>query len=89
MQEIITEKQQTKEKHMQLEVNSSMVNNISYSSSKNELTVEFKEGSRYLYKQVPAHLVLRLVDQDNTSVGKFLHAEILHNEDKYPFTRLS
>lgn len=84
-----TEQEKGKVIKMQLSVESSMVNNIEYRSAKNELVVEFKGGARYLYEHIPAHIVLRLVDADNESVGKFLHAEILRNRDKYPFTRIS
>jgi hypothetical protein len=66
-----------------IEVSSSNIASLSYNEESKELTVEFKNGSEYMYNHVPLKIFEDFLDAD--SKGKFLNAEIKGN---YPFTKL-
>jgi len=55
-------------------VESSNLNAVKYDKEKEELTVEFKGGSQYLYLKVPVHTFDSFIVAE--SKGKFFHKEI-------------
>lgn len=63
---------------------SSLIRAMSYDKKKCELMVEFKTGSRYLYRDVPSSVVARM--STAKSLGSFFHDNI---REVYSFKRLS
>jgi len=57
-------------------VKSSLIKAIGYNDEKEELQVEFKNGTEYLYQGVPQGTFEALADAD--SVGAFFSANIKH-----------
>lgn len=54
--------------------NSSNIRSYGYRDSESVLFVEFKDGTRYEYTQVPPEIFDHM--QKAESVGKFLHARV-------------
>jgi len=55
-------------------VESSLIEKVSYDPKNEDLWVEFKNGERYHYFEVPYPVYRHLIDAE--SVGKFFHKEI-------------
>lgn len=63
---------------------STTINTTRYNFNKNELTVEFKSGARYVYYGVTVHDYFNLAAAD--SVGSFFNENI---KNVYKFDRLA
>ena len=63
---------------------SSNIKGLSYDDMNNSLVVEFKNGGKYLYEDVPIELYESFVKAD--SVGKFFFANV---RGKYKFQKLT
>ncbi len=65
-------------------VKSSNIKSVGYDKDKNELEVEFTNGSVYLYHEVPAAIHDAFVNA--MSVGKYF---AMHIKSGYSFTKIS
>ncbi len=59
---------------MTLEVQSSNLKTVAYNVNEKSLEVEFRNGRKYLYKNVPPEIFDGLVGAD--SIGSFFHKHI-------------
>lgn len=69
---------------------SSHVRGVEYDEGLWTLTVEFTDGSQYLYEHIPPRMweALRNVIATDESVGRWLHANIRAFPTIYPYQRI-
>lgn len=68
---------------IKVDINSSNIVHASYNTELKELTMIFKNGSIYLYNNVPWEVFVQL--RQSESQGKFFIKEI---KDKYPYKKI-
>lgn len=69
-------------------IQSSNVDEVSYDTVTNLLTVKFNNGRVYNYRNVPVEVYHQIEDENNNiggSVGKLLRAVVFSKADLYPY----
>lgn len=73
-------------------VNSSHLAVMTYDRSNNELTMTFKTGRTYLYKNIPMFLfdnVAKIDESGTASAGGYFNQNVVKNPKKYPYTEIT
>ena len=65
-----------------MKVKSTVMNEVNYNDETNEMTIEFWNGSIFVYKEVPKELYEEFID--STSIGQFFHRKV---KDKFTFRK--
>ena len=65
-----------------MKVDSAVMNEVNYNDETNEMTIEFWNGSIFVYKEVPKELYEEFID--STSIGQFFHRKV---KDKFTFRK--
>jgi hypothetical protein len=72
--------------HLNLEYESSIIQNVEYNENLNQLKVKFNSGEEYHYNNIPKNLIIEMMSAK--SLGSYLIFNVFNQEKKYPFKKV-